>query len=109
VICRLWRGWTRAADADAYEAYLREELFPQLRDDEGGRGYRGYDVLRRVDGADVAFVTLVWFDSLESVRGFAGEEYETPVITPRASELLARFDDRALHLEVAASDRIEGA
>ena len=46
MICRLWKGWTASADADAYEDYLREELFPRVAAELGGRGYEGHHVLR---------------------------------------------------------------
>lgn len=95
VICRIWHGWTKPEDADAYERYLREELFPRVERDLGGRG----QVLRRSDGDEVAFVTLVWFDSLDVVRGFAGDDYEQPVISERAAQLLSRYDERALHYD----------
>ncbi len=95
MICRVWHGWTKPEDADAYERYLREELFPRVERDLGGRG----EVLRRSDGDEVAFVTLVWFDSLDVVRGFAGDDYEQPVISERAAMLLSRYDDRALHYD----------
>jgi heme-degrading monooxygenase HmoA len=64
-------------------------------------GFRGADVLRRVDGSDVAFVTLTRFDSLEAIRAFAGEDYETPVLEPQALALLSRYEPRAVHYETA--------
>jgi antibiotic biosynthesis monooxygenase (ABM) superfamily enzyme len=94
VITRLWRGWTAPENADAYEAFLLTELFPSMR---AIPGFRDADVLRRNDGNEVAFVTLTRFYSLESIRAFAGENYETPVLEPRALELLSRWEERALH------------
>jgi heme-degrading monooxygenase HmoA len=99
MICRLWHGWTTPATADDYERYLRDELYPRL---EGAAGYRGHHVLRRPAGDEVEFVTMTWFDSLDAVRSFAGDDYETPVITERAQALLARYDDRAVHYDLAA-------
>ena len=98
MICRLWHGWTARASADDYERYLRDELYPRLED---AAGYRGHHVLRRPDGDEVEFVTLTWFDSLDAVRAFAGDEYETPVIAERAAALLARWDERAVHYDLA--------
>jgi len=96
MITRLWRGWTAIEDADAYEAFLLSELFPSMRQIDG---FRGADVLRRVDGREVAFVTLTRFDSVEAIRAFAGEDYETPVLEPQALALLARYEPRAVHYE----------
>jgi hypothetical protein len=101
MICRMWRGWTTPANAGAYDDYLNRELFPRVRADLGSRGYRGYQVLRH-DGADeVEFVTMLWFESLDDVRGFAGEAYETPVISEKARTLLARWQDRCEHYQVS--------
>jgi hypothetical protein len=98
VITRVWRGWTSAADADAYEQFLLEKLFPSLRSISG---FVSGDVLRRQDGDEVAFVTLVRFESLDDVIAFAGEGYEIPVLEPEALALLSRHDDRAVHYDTS--------
>ncbi len=99
MITRLWRGWTATENADAYERFLVTELFPSMRSIPG---FRGAEVLRRQDGDAVAFVTLTWFDSLDDIRAFAGDDYEVPVLEPQALALLSRYDDRALHFDTAS-------
>jgi hypothetical protein len=99
MITRIWRGWTVAANADAYERFLLDELFPAMRDIAG---FRGADVLRRPVGDEVAFVTLTRFESLEAVRAFAGEDYDVPVLEPLALALLAHYDERAEHFDTAS-------
>jgi antibiotic biosynthesis monooxygenase (ABM) superfamily enzyme len=98
VITRLWRGWTARENADAYEAFLLTELFPQLRRIPG---FLGADVLRRDDGDEVAFVTLTRFATIEAIRAFAGDDYATPVLEPTALALLAHYDERAQHFETS--------
>jgi antibiotic biosynthesis monooxygenase (ABM) superfamily enzyme len=102
MITRMWRGWTRQADADDYERFLLDELFPSM---QGIPGFHAAEVLRRPDGDEVAFVTLTRFDSIEAVRAFAGEHWDQAVIEPRAAELLARWDARATHYETASFPR----
>ena len=104
MICRLWHGWTKATDADAYESYLRDELYPRLTRELAEHGYRGHHVLRRELGDEVEFVTMTWFDSLASVRGFAGDDYETPVISDTAARLLDHYDPKPKHFELAVHD-----
>jgi antibiotic biosynthesis monooxygenase (ABM) superfamily enzyme len=96
MITRMWRGWTRSKDADDYERFLLDELFPSMRSIPG---FHGGDVLRRLEGEEVAFVTLTRFRSLDDIRAFAGHEFEVPVIEPRAAELLVRYEKRAVHYE----------
>jgi antibiotic biosynthesis monooxygenase (ABM) superfamily enzyme len=97
VIARLWHGWTAPENADAYEEFLRTKMFPSIR---RVPGYLGADLLRRENGDEVAFVTITRFESLESVRAFAGEDYEQAVVEPEARALLSHFDDRSAHYEV---------
>jgi heme-degrading monooxygenase HmoA len=99
MICRVWHGWTIPENADAYERLLRSEIFRGIAE-RGIRGYRGIELLRRVAGDFVEFVTLMWFDSVEAVRAFAGADYEVAVVPPEARALLDRFDARSAHYEV---------
>jgi heme-degrading monooxygenase HmoA len=101
MICRMWRGWTQKHNADAYESYLKDELFPRLNKDLNDCGYRGFHVLRLDREDEVEFVTLVWFDSRAAVRNFAGESYELPVISPKARGLLSRHSDHCDHYDLS--------
>jgi antibiotic biosynthesis monooxygenase (ABM) superfamily enzyme len=101
VIVRLWRGWTPEADADAYERFLREHMFPSM---QRVPRFAGAELLRHDDGKEVAFVTITRFESLESVRTFAGPDYERAVIEPEARALLSRHDERSEHFEVAIAE-----
>ena len=99
MVCRLWRGWTTAEGADAYEAVLRGEVIPGI---EARRipGFLAIDVLRRPAGEEVEFTTLMWFDDLEAVKAFVGEDHEVAHVPERARAVLARYDERSVHMEV---------
>jgi len=99
MISRVWHGWTNRQNADAYEALLRNEIFANIAK-RSTQGYRGIHLLRRDVEDGVEFVTIMWFDSLESVRAFAGEDYEAAVVPPKARQLLSRFDARSAHYQV---------
>jgi heme-degrading monooxygenase HmoA len=103
LICRMWHGWTAAENALDYDLYLRDELFPRLERDLAHHGYRGFHVLRRKDGDEEEFVTMVWFQSLDSVRAFAGNDFETPVISAKAQSLLSRYANQVSHFELSGS------
>jgi heme-degrading monooxygenase HmoA len=99
MICRIWHGWTTPANADAYEELLRAEIFHGIARREIP-GYRGIELLRRTDRELVEFVTMMWFDSIDAVRAFAGPDYDLAMVPPAARALLHRFDDRSTHYEV---------
>ena len=99
MICRQWHGWTKPENADAYERLLKSEIFSGIAN-RGIRGYHGIELLRRSVEGEVEFVTLMWFDSIDAVRAFAGPDYEMAVVPPAARALLDRFDARSAHFDV---------
>jgi heme-degrading monooxygenase HmoA len=107
MICRIWHGWTTKENADAYEHLLRTEIFHAIAD-RRIPGYRGIELLRR-ESEPVEFVTLMWFDSLQDVRVFAGAEYDVAVVPAAARALLLRFDERSAHYEVRQPRAIPAA
>lgn len=82
--------------ADAYESLLKDEIFPGIQG-RGIAGYRGIQLLRREIGDEVEFATIMWFESMEAVRAFAGEDLEVAVVPPKARAVLSRFDGRSQH------------
>jgi antibiotic biosynthesis monooxygenase (ABM) superfamily enzyme len=99
MIARIWHGWTKPADANAYEKLLRDEIFPGIaaRDIEG---YRGAELFVREDGNEVEFITLLRFDSMDAITEFAGPDASKPVIFPKAEALIARME-QARHYRVS--------
>jgi len=97
MIARMWHGWTKTADADTYENLLRDEMFPSMRRIQG---FEGAYLMRRASGDEVEFVTVTLFTSLDAVRRFAGDNYETAVLHPQAAGLLSRYDAKSVHYEI---------
>lgn len=102
MIARIWQGWTTPENADAYERLLRTEIFPGISAKDVA-GYRGIELLRRPIGHEVEFMTIMWFDSLEAVTAFAGEDHEAAYVPAKARQVLARFDERARHYDLRES------
>ena len=100
MIARHWRGWTAVQDADAYETLLKDKVLPSLKAIEG---YRGGYILRNDGPEEVEFVVVNLFDSLESVKRFAGPDYSIPVFEPEARRFLRRIEPEAIHYEVRAN------
>jgi hypothetical protein len=98
MITRIWHGWTTPANAPVYEKLLRAEIFTGI----AARkivGYLGISLCKRELGDEVEFVTIMWFESLDAVRTFAGENYQVAVVPPKARALLSRFDAASAHYE----------
>ena len=99
MIVRIWHGWTTAGNADEYEALLKEEILVGIQNQDID-GFMGIQLLRRDAGNEVEFVTIMRFESLDSVRQFAGEDYEVAVVPDSARAVLSRFDQRSQHYEL---------
>lgn len=96
MIARVWRGATRAADAEEYARYLEETGMRPARSLPGARGTL---VLRRVEGDVARFETILLFDSLDDVRAFAGDDLEAAVFFPEDDDYLVERDLVVAHHE----------
>ncbi len=97
MIARVWRGWTVRADADAYVEYLRETGLKEYRATPGNRGAW---ILRRDDGERTEFVTLSFWDSLDAVRGFAGDDVGRAVFYREDDRFLVERELTVTHYEL---------
>jgi heme-degrading monooxygenase HmoA len=100
MIARIWHGYTKPENADAYEAMLKPEVLPGISQ---VKGYRGSYFLRRELGTEVEFITILLWESLAEIRNFAGANYEVAVVPPERRKVLSRFDERASHYDVILS------
>ena len=97
MIARVWRGATKPEHAEAYEAMLKPELLPGL---SKVPGFRGSYFLRRDFDLEVEFVTIIFWESLDALKAFAGEDYEISIIPEERRQYLSKHQHRAEHYEV---------
>ena len=97
MLARLWRGWTSAADADAYVEYLRQTGIPGYRSTPGNRGAF---ILRRTDGDRTEFVTLSFWESEQAIVAFAGKPIDRAVFYPEDDRYLVDRETTVTHFEL---------
>jgi hypothetical protein len=100
-IARVWKGYGTAEGVDRYcREHFSKTVLPQLRKVEG---FLDANVLVRSSESEThVVVTTVW-DSIDSVKAFAGEDYGKAVVEPIVRDLLERFDDDVTHFTVAVA------
>ena len=103
MIARFWSAHTTPAQAPAYANHLRNQVLPTVR---ALGGYAGAVLLEREVSEGVEIVVITLWQSLDSIRGFAGADLEQAVVAEEAESLLTEFDRRVRHYEVALKDEV---
>lgn len=97
MIARTWRGAVRRGDSEAYAAYMNDTGVPGYQATPGNRGVW---MLRRNVGELTEFVMFTLWDSIDSVRAFAGEDVETAIFYAEDDRFLVERDLTSFHYEV---------
>ena len=97
MLARIWRGWTKAVDADAYVDYVRKTGISAFQEIAGNRGAW---ILRREVGDRTEFVVLSFWESVDAIREFAGDDIGEAVFYPEDDRFLVDRELRVLHYEV---------
>ncbi len=99
MIARIWHGRTRAEDYDAYTEFLKQKAIP---DYSGTPGFVRLVFLRRLEGDEGHFTLITFWESLDAIKNFAGEEYDKAKYYPEDKEFLLEFEEKVQHYEVFA-------
>jgi heme-degrading monooxygenase HmoA len=100
MIARMWHGMTPQAKADAYTDFLNATAIPDCR---GTPGNLGVHILRRDEGDRTHFVTLTFWESLETIRGFSGDPVDRAKYYAEDREFLLEFEPKVQHWNVVGS------
>ena len=101
MIVRTWRGAVRPADE---EAYLRHQGETGVREYRETPGNLGALVLRRERDGLVEVTTVSFWESMDAVRAFAGDDPGRAKFYPGDDDLLVEKDPHADHYEVVTAD-----
>ncbi len=97
MIARTWHGAVRAPDAERYHAYLFETGVPECRDTPGNLGVQ---VLRRIDGNEAHFFFISYWESLDAIRAFAGDDISQARYYAEDRKHLLELEPTVTHYEV---------
>jgi heme-degrading monooxygenase HmoA len=97
MIARHWRGLVKRDRAAAYIEHLHSQTLPQLVQ---LAGFHDAKILRRDLPEGVEFLVVTIWESLDSIRAFAGDDVESAVVPPKARDMMIEYEQRARHYEV---------
>ncbi len=99
MIARRWTALAEGADhADAYVAHFEGTVSSHLKSTQG---FLGATVERVEAAGGIEIVVVTRWESMDAIEAFAGEDIDLAVVEPEARAVLARFDDRVRHVELA--------
>ena len=97
-------AWTRANKQGrlkiyelAYRTFLNERAIPDYRSVESNISVF---ILEREEGEVTHFITMTYWESLDVIKGFAGDDAELAKYYPEDEDFLLEFETRVVHYEV---------
>ena len=99
MIARIWHGRTSIENYDAYTEFLRKVAIP---DYQQTKGFLKLSFLRRIEGDVAHFNLITYWENLEVIKHFAGDDYELAKYYADDVHYLLEFEDKVVHYEVFA-------
>jgi hypothetical protein len=99
-IARIWRGRTTAARADEYQRYLLAVGFPPLVEKA-----MAAEMFREDREGESEFITISYWESVDAMSRFAGDDPREIHHLPRDEELLIELPEAVQVLDIVASER----
>jgi len=104
LIARTWRGWIATERATEYVAYLDQTGLSEYAQTPGNLG--AHCLLRDLDGGRTEIVTLSFWESMEAVKRFAGDDPSQAVFYPEDDDFLVDRETTVTHFRVPWSTQL---
>ena len=104
MIARIWHGKTTAANLEAYTSLLKKLAIP---DYTKTTGFKGLTFLRNVQNDEAHFTLITYWENLQVIKNFAGEDFEKAKYYPEDNDFLLEFEEKVQHHEVFAFEPVQ--
>ena len=102
MIARMWKGSALPEKAEEYVKHLETSVLPELRQING---FQRIQLMRQASSEAVEFIVLTFWESIDAIHKFAGDDAEVAVVAPAARPLFREYDPRVKHFEVVLNTR----
>ena len=99
MIARIWHGTTRVTDYEEYTEFMRSKAIP---DYESTAGFKKLVFLRSKEGGVGHFTLITFWENMEVIKNFAGEDFEKAKYYEEDKGFLLEFEEKVKHYEVFA-------
>lgn len=100
MIARIWEGRTNAMDYESYTAFMKERAIPDYQQTPG---FVSLNFLRKMEGDIAHFKLITYWENMEVIKNFAGDDFSKAKYYPEDEQFLLEFEERVQHYEVFAS------
>ncbi|TDO95438.1 antibiotic biosynthesis monooxygenase family protein [Flavobacterium sp. 245] len=99
MIARIWHGKTKVDDYEVYTEFMIKTAIP---DYEKTTGFVKLSFLRNIKNNEGHFTLITYWENLEVIKNFAGEDFEKAKYYPEDEQFLLEFEENVEHFEVFA-------
>jgi heme-degrading monooxygenase HmoA len=99
MIARIWHGKTRIEDYETYTEFIKKTAIP---DYSKTTGFVKLSFLRNIKDNEAHFTLITYWENLEVIKNFAGDDFEKAKYYPEDDDFLLEFEERVEHFEVFA-------
>jgi heme-degrading monooxygenase HmoA len=93
----MWHGRVPTSKAQVYREFTNQRAIPDYRSVPGNLSVY---VLERREAEITHFITLTFWETMEAIKGFAGEDVEQAKYYPEDRDFLLEFEPTVVHYEV---------
>ncbi len=97
MIARIWHGTTTIQDYEAYTDFMKSRAIPDYKKTEG---FVKLTFLRRIEDTIGHFTLITFWETMEVIENFAGEDLEKAKYYPEDRNFLLEFEEKVTHYEV---------
>ena len=101
MIARIWKGQTKLEHLEAYEAFMKKRAIPDYTQTEG---FEKLIFLKRSDDQFAYFELITFWENLQVIKNFAGEDLKKAKYYPEDENFLIDFPEEVIHYEVFATN-----
>lgn len=101
MIARIWQGETSVQHYEEYTAFMKSVAIPDYRKTPG---FIKLSFLRRIEDDIAHFTLITYWENLEVIKHFAGNDYTVAKYYPRDKDFLLKFEEKVRHFEVFADE-----
>ena len=99
MIARIWHGRTKNKDYKAYTEFMKIKAIPDYKNT---KGFVKLVFLRNIKENVGHFTLITFWENLEVIKNFAGEDFEKAKYYPEDEKFLLEFEEKVTHFEVFA-------